>query len=150
MFFADPVAAFANIASALRPAGRFVAIVWQRNLDNEWAVAIDQALDLGPAEHVGTFSLADVGATQAILERAGLRDVRFEDVDAPVFYGSDAAAALAWVRGFRDVNDALASLEPDARDEALERLRAMLAAHHRPDRGVVFASRAWVVSARRG
>ena len=29
MFFADPVAAFANVGRALRPAGRLVMMVWQ-------------------------------------------------------------------------------------------------------------------------
>jgi ubiquinone/menaquinone biosynthesis C-methylase UbiE len=149
MFFADPAAAFANIARALRPGGRLVAIVWQRGGDNEWAVAIDEALGTGTAEHVGAFSLADADATKALLERAGFDDVRFEDVDEPVFYGPDVAAALDWVRSFQDVSDALASLEPDARDRALERLSALLAAHHRADRGVVFASRTWLITARR-
>jgi ubiquinone/menaquinone biosynthesis C-methylase UbiE len=40
MFFGDPVAAFANIGRALRPAGRLVMMVWQAHERNEWAVAI--------------------------------------------------------------------------------------------------------------
>ena len=40
MFFADPVAAFANIGRALRPAGRLVMMVWQARERNEWDVAI--------------------------------------------------------------------------------------------------------------
>jgi ubiquinone/menaquinone biosynthesis C-methylase UbiE len=148
MFFSDPDAAFANIARALRPDGRLVALVWQRGRDNEWAVAIDEALDAGTPQDVGAFSLGDPDATRAILERAGFADVRFEDVDEPVFYGPDVADALEWVRSFRDVSDILASLEPEARERALQRLREMLGAHRRDDRGVVLASRAWLVSAR--
>src|SRR4051794_26867887 len=46
MFFADPVAAFANIARALRHDARLVALVWQRREDNPWELAIDDALRL--------------------------------------------------------------------------------------------------------
>ena len=44
MFFADPVAAFANVGRALRPAGRLVMMVWQAQDRNEWDVAIRQSL----------------------------------------------------------------------------------------------------------
>src|SRR4051812_13241754 len=44
MFFSDPAAAFANIAAAVRPGGRLVLLVWQRQEDNEWVRAIDAAL----------------------------------------------------------------------------------------------------------
>jgi SAM-dependent methyltransferase len=149
MFFADPVAAFANVARALRPGGRLVALVWQRRDDNPWAAAIDEALGPpAPPADDEPFSLGDPATTEAILGRAGFHDVRFEAVDADLFLGADAAEALEWVSGFRGVHAALEALAPGARDGALERLRATLAAH-RTDRGVVFDSRAWLVSARR-
>jgi ubiquinone/menaquinone biosynthesis C-methylase UbiE len=149
MFFSDPFAAFGNIARALRPDGRLVVLVWQRHRDNEWAVAIDDAIGAETPGHPDVFSLADPEATTRILERAGFADVRFDDVDEPVFYGSDVAEALDWVGGFSDVRDVLSSLDPPARDRARERLREVMAAHRRDDRGVVFASRTWLVSARR-
>jgi SAM-dependent methyltransferase len=147
MFFADPVAAFANVARALGPGGRLVALVWQRHGDNEWAVAIDEAVGSTTAEDPSAFSLGDPDLTSRILDRAGFDDVGFEDVDEPVFYGPDVAAALEWVHGFQDVRESLARLDADGRDRALERLRDVLAAHRSGDRGVVFASRAWLVSA---
>jgi ubiquinone/menaquinone biosynthesis C-methylase UbiE len=149
MFFADPDAAFANIARALRPGGRLVALVWQRRADNEWAVAVDEAL--GHAEpDESAFSLGDPAVAERMLERAGFHDIRFDDVDEPVFYGSDADEALAWVSGFADVSEALARLDPDARDGALARLRDTVAARSRASGGVVLPSRAWLISARRG
>src|SRR5690242_10567588 len=36
MFFADPVAAFANIRSATRPGGRLVFVCWQPLAANQW------------------------------------------------------------------------------------------------------------------
>jgi cyclopropane-fatty-acyl-phospholipid synthase len=124
MFFADPGAAFRNIASALRPGGRLVGLIWQRYEDNEWATALNVSRE--------PFSLGDPEATRELLERAGFRDVSFEDVREPVFYGDDVDAAFAWASWFA----------PLAEDE----LRELLAAHSTRD-GVLFDSRAWIVSA---
>src|SRR5688572_27922031 len=44
MFFTDPVAAFTNIARAMRPDGRLVMMVWQDHHLNEWSVSIERAL----------------------------------------------------------------------------------------------------------
>jgi SAM-dependent methyltransferase len=148
MFFAEPVAAFANIARALRTGGRMVALVWQPGEDNEWAVALDEAVGYTEPEDAGPFSLGDPDATRRILERAGFADVEFEGVDEPMFFGADVSEAVEWVTGFSGVSQSLAAMDPAARSEARERLRATLAARHTADRGVVFASRAWLVSAR--
>ena len=154
MFFGDPVAAFANVGRALRPAGRLVMMVWQAHDRNEWEVAIRQSLagtggsaTAGPAGP-DPFSLADPQAVTGILEAAGFADVAFTDVHEPVYYGPDVASALDWVRGFRCTSDVLSRLDPAAAARALERLREMLAAHLSGS-GVWFDSRAWIVSARR-
>jgi len=154
MFFAEPVAAFANIGRALRPAGRLVIMVWQAHERNEWEVAIRQSLEAAegpPALSPGgpdPFSLADPPAVTEVLEAAGFADVTFTDVHEPVYYGPDVAAALNWVRGFTSTSDALNQLDAAAADRALGRLRAALAAHTSDD-GVWFNSRAWIVTAHR-
>jgi SAM-dependent methyltransferase len=150
MFFSDPVAAFANIARALRRRARLVLLVWQRRERNEWDVAIDDALGALPPSPTGEpFSLGDPVVTQAILEHAGFDAVRFADIHEPMFFGGDVSEALDWVRGFQSVRDALAGLDPAAQKHAVDRVRTTLAAHHSADRGVVVDSRAWLVSARR-
>jgi hypothetical protein len=101
-----------------------VGLIWQRYDDNEWATA----LGLSPEP----FSLGDPEATRELLESAGFHDARFEDVHEPVFFGDDVDAALEWTAPF-------ASVEEDE-------LREILAAHATED-GVVFDSRAWIVSA---
>jgi SAM-dependent methyltransferase len=152
MFFADPVAAFANIGRALRPAGRLVMMVWQGGEHNEWDVAVRRSLATagGPVDGAGPdpFSLADPPAVREILHAAGFRDVAFTDVAEPVCFGPDVAAALAWVRGFTCTSEALKRLDPDAANRAEERLRRVLAAHLSDD-GVWFDSRAWLVTAHR-
>jgi SAM-dependent methyltransferase len=159
MFFGDPVAAFTNIGRALRPTGRLVMMVWRAKEHNEWAVAIDRilaaddrtaAVDPTAADSAApdAFSLGEPSAATAILHAAGFVDVTFTDVDRPVFYGLDVETALAWIRGFTSTKQALERLDPAAAEEALRRLRALLAGHLTGD-GVWFSASAWIVTARR-
>nr|WP_296064997.1 class I SAM-dependent methyltransferase [uncultured Actinoplanes sp.] len=148
MFFGDPVAAFANIARALRPGGRLVMLVWQAADRNEWYVAIHRALgsraDAGP----DPFTLADPGVIETVLGAAGFADITVTDVAEPLYYGPDPGAALDWVRGFTSVSTLLSHQDPTAAAATLDRLRDVFAAHQTGD-GVWFDSRAWLVTARR-
>jgi SAM-dependent methyltransferase len=152
MFFADPAAAFSNIARALRPGGRLVMMVWQDRDRNEWAVSIDNALAAEQASLLprteDPFSLGDPAAVTSILDAAGFVEMSFTDVHEPVYYGRDVAAALDWVRGFADVSTMLQRLGPAWWEHTLARLVRTLEAHARTD-GVWFDSRAWIVTARR-
>lgn len=141
MFFADPVAAFANIGRSLRPGGRLVALVWQARDRNEWAVMVRDALGGAKPDGPDAFSLADPPTVRRILAAAGFVDVELTDVHEPVWYGPDVAAALDWVRGFAGSAEALTA-------PALRRLEQALAGHLRAD-GVWLDSRAWLVTARR-
>jgi SAM-dependent methyltransferase len=153
MFFADPAAAFSNVARALRPGARLVMMVWQDHARNDWALSIanalaaDQASLPRPPDAMDPFSLGDPATVTTILESAGFIESSFIDVHAPVFYGRDVAAALDWVRGFADVRETLQQLDPASRQHALARLDRTLEAHTRAD-GIWFDSRAWIVTAR--
>jgi SAM-dependent methyltransferase len=154
MFFRNPVAAFTNIARAMRREGHLVMMVWQEHHRNEWSVSIQRAVDgvadmPAPASRaMDPFSLADRTTAERVLDRAGLSDVMFTDVHAPVYYGPDVAAALEWVYGFSCVRDVVQRLDPGSAASARERLIRTLAAHAGSD-GVWFDSRAWIVTARR-
>jgi SAM-dependent methyltransferase len=155
MFFRDPVAAFANIAHALRRDGRLVMMVWQAHERNEWSVTIAHALAgegrVLPSAPQGSdpFTLADPDTVTRALGAAGFTDVTFTDVRQPVYYGPDVATALEWVRGFACTNHVMSSLDAASAERALERLRATLRTHAGAD-GVWFGASAWVVAARRG
>ena len=82
MFFADPVAAFANLRSALRPRGRLAFACWASMAENRhWLVTYDIAVSRvgAPAPEAegapGPMSLSDRGRLRAILESAGFADV---------------------------------------------------------------------------
>jgi SAM-dependent methyltransferase len=154
MFFDAPVAAFGNIGHALRPGGRLVLLVWQARERNAWSTAIREAVagDMEvpppPATGPGPFSLGDPAVAGGILTAAGFTEVSFTDVHEPVYYGPDAAVAFDVVSGLRSTRDLLAGMDPAQAGGALERLRAMLAAHQTGE-GVLFDSRTWIIAARR-
>lgn len=152
MFFADPVAAFTNIASALQPGARLVQLVWQAEEHQEWVTAIRRAVTGGPAAATGAtaaaFSLADPEVTADVLSAAGFTRVELTDVREPVFYGPDAASARDAVFELHMVQHLVADLDAEATASALDRLQAMLDAHDTGE-GVWFDSAAWLVTARR-
>ena len=89
MFFADPVAAFANIGRSLRAGGRLSCAVWGQLTDNPWmfvptlaagAVLKAELTIPGPNEP-GPFSLADHERVTTVLNDAGFVDVNIDNVD---------------------------------------------------------------------
>ena len=112
------------------------------------ALAADSALPVLSAESWEPFSLGDPGTVKGILGSAGFVEIGFTDVNEPVFYGRDSAAAFDFVSGFMMTKELLTGLDPSKRERAIERLRATLV-EHETDRGVWFDSRAWIVTARR-
>jgi len=152
MFFADPVAAFSNIARAARPGARLVMLVWQSQHRNEWATAIDAALSPGkptpgPAHGANPFSLAQPAEVEST-GAAGFSDVGFEDVHEPVFYGPDAESAYEIVCSMSMTRDVLSRLGTSEARSARARRRRLLA-DHETSQGVAFDSRAWLVTAKR-
>lgn len=155
MFFADPVAAFANIARALRPPGRIAFVCWQDLLANEWIMlTAGPALqhvplpDLGEPGEPGPFSLADPEHTESILAAAGFADVQFDAVEAPMRLGDDAGDAIEFLRGSGVGRSLLEKAEPDAAARAVDAMVAALRPHERPE-GLYLNGAAWLVTARK-
>ena len=83
MFFADPTAAFANLASALRAGGRLACAVWGPLSDNPWMFVPTMAagpllkaqLTIPGPDEPGPFSLADPERVTTVLGAAGFVDI---------------------------------------------------------------------------
>ncbi|PRX46440.1 methyltransferase family protein [Prauserella shujinwangii] len=154
MFFADPVAAFGNLARALRPGGRLVLLVWQDDERNEWMGGLtrtlcgDRPVPRPPADAPDARSLADPGRVRAVLTAAGFTDVAVDDLTAPVRLGDDPESARRFALGLGNVRSVLARLDENDQPAAHDRLRESIAAHTGPD-GVRYAAAAWLVRARR-
>ena len=94
MFFADPAAAFANLARAVRPGGRLAFLCWQYELDNEYfAIPLRAFATLmplpGPTPAGRIF--ADPARLSSLLSGAGWAGVRIEAVAEPAWLGADTA-----------------------------------------------------------
>lgn len=72
MFFADPVVAFTNIASAPRPGASFVQMVWQHRHQQEWAAVLRAVFGHHPAPSTG----ADAFFTRRAEHGRGSHDQR--------------------------------------------------------------------------
>jgi len=152
MFFADPPAAFANIARALRPGGRVLFAVWQSAAANSWMQTLRDALAMGrtlptpPPDAPGPVSLADPDRVRSLLGAAGLERIELAAVARPAFFGRDLDSAHEFLSGQPCVRFLLKDLDGPARAEGLAGLRAAIEAKLTPD-GLFLESAAWFVTA---
>ncbi|MFT3854486.1 MAG: methyltransferase domain-containing protein [Ilumatobacteraceae bacterium] len=97
IFFEHPVAAFANLAAAVRSGGRLAMAVWQRrdasefqslSIDIAVRVAAEHGVELRPAPpDAGPFAYGSDTHTRPILEAAGWIDVAVEPHELPLYVG---------------------------------------------------------------
>jgi SAM-dependent methyltransferase len=152
MFFADPVAAYGNIATALRSGGRLALLAWRDLPSNEWITALLESLSLGrelftpPPGAPGPFAFADQDHVRRILVDAGYRDVQLDPIDAPQELGLDTADALAFVQTTGITKGMLEGLDEPSRQRAVDNAREVLAAHETPE-GVLLGAAAWLITA---
>lgn len=152
MFFGDPVAAFRNIRSGLRPGATVALLTWRELARNEWLHSVRDTLALGralpePAVGVpGPFGLADADDVRRILTDSGCTDVVIETVDEPMEFGRDVESAYAYVASMGITQGLLHDLDHDQREQALTDLRQLLEQHATED-GVLLGSSAWLVTA---
>jgi SAM-dependent methyltransferase len=157
MFFSDPVAAFANLAGALRPGGRVAFACWQALFANEWVAVPAAALipivgapEMPPPGAPGPFAFADADRVRAILTDAGLTNVELDDVHRSILLGGglplDAAVAFLGEGGMgkRFLGDA----DEPTKERALAAVREALVPFGTPE-GVRLDSAIWMVRARR-
>jgi ubiquinone/menaquinone biosynthesis C-methylase UbiE len=150
MFFADPDAAFANLAPALRPGGRLCITTWQRLDANEWlAIPGAELLRYGsPPETTGAgmFAQSDPSDISSTLAAAGFTAVEVTPIAVVLNVGADPGDAVDYLADTgvgRAVLDTVP--EPD-RPAALDAVRTVLAEHQTP-RGVELGAAIWITCA---
>jgi SAM-dependent methyltransferase len=156
MFFEDPQAAFANLASAIRPGGRLVFVCWQHPLKSEWVATALGALvtllgrvpDLGPPGAPGPFAFDDGDRLTRLLTAGGFHEVTVASVTRPVSIGHELDDAVGFVMSLPQSQQVFAGAPEDAVAAAVTTLRAAYTPYAGA-RGVVMDAAAWLVSAHR-
>jgi SAM-dependent methyltransferase len=156
MFFADPVAAFANLRAATKPGGRLAFACWQPLAENEWLLVPMAALakhvpvpDQGDPAAPGMFSLSDTGRLRQVLGDAGWQDITAASKHTQILLGGGSIDdALYFLRGRSIVRSMLADADESTRDRAMESVRDALASRADAD-GVHLDASVWLVTASR-
>jgi ubiquinone/menaquinone biosynthesis C-methylase UbiE len=154
MFFADPVAAFANVVAALKPrSGRLAFVCWREFSQNPWmARPVEAAMRYLPPppppepNAPGPFAFADGEHVRHLLMDAGFVDITLEPYDEAVDLGPLGEAVTRSL----SVGPLGRLLEehPRARADVTEALRETLSAFE-TEGHVRMQAAVWIVSARR-
>jgi len=138
MFFADPVAAFANIRKSAARDGRLAFVCWRAVEDNEWVslpyAAARPVLSQQKPVHPhapGPFAFADADRLRGILGAAGFSKIGIEKFDGMMNLGPSPQRASFQVtqlmgptaRALRNADDATRAKAQNAVTEALAKFQ---------------------------
>lgn len=155
MFFADPVAAFANLHVALRPGGRLAMVCWRTLRENPWMfvplTAAGRHIPLpapAPPEAPGPFAFADSSRVRVILSTAGFSDIVVERADDQLAIGGGKVGddAVAFLLQVGPVANALRAAPPDAQARVAAAVKEAIADFETPT-GVTMPGAVWIVTA---
>jgi len=155
MFFDDPIGAFKNIYSALKPGGRLAFICWAPRTENAWVglplqvVAKHLTLPTPPGlDEPGPFSLSEEPRVSGILGAAGFTNIAVESFQTPFVLGGDVDEALSFLMQLTPSGAAINNAEAD--DETRARIAvdmAELLKSHDSEKGVTMGAAALLVTA---
>ncbi|MFF9296919.1 class I SAM-dependent methyltransferase [Streptomyces sp. NPDC014764] len=153
MFFADPVAAFRNIAGALRPGDGRLAFVCPQSFDRQDQARVFAAVsqhaplpDLTAASETGPASFADPSRVRAVLSAAGFEGIEVAPLEAEQKWGRDPSDASEFLFGWGPMRHWLR----DAPEEAVERAREAATeafGMYATEEGVRLRMSCWLVTA---
>ena len=139
IYFPDQQKALANIMRALKPGGRFAAIVYSTPEKNGFfskpVSIIRERAKLPPptAGQPGPFSLGTPGALSATLKQAGFHNIEERVIDAPVVLPT-AADCLRFEReSFGAMHQMLSGLSPDEQGTVWAEIGEALTDFETPD-----------------
>jgi hypothetical protein len=153
MFFADPVAAFANLRAGLTEDGRLVFVCWQAPRANPWVSIAGRVIQPFLAESEapdprapGPFAFADEDYLRGILEQAGYANIVLDGINIDLHIGDDLESAMQSQGEVGPVARALAELEGDKKEQALTAVREAFTPLL-TDAGLNLGAAVWLVSA---
>ena len=157
MFFDDPIGAFKNIYTALKPGGRLAFICWAARNENAWVglplqvVAKHLSLPAPPSiDEPGPFSLSEEPRVSGILGAAGFTNIVVESFKTPFILGGEIDEALSFLMQLAPSGGAINNAEADEPTRAriavdmVEMLKS-----HQSDKGVSMDAAALLVTARK-
>jgi ubiquinone/menaquinone biosynthesis C-methylase UbiE len=143
IYFPDQQRALAGIRHALRPGGRFAAVVYSTPENNPFFALpvgiIRRRAQLPPPlpGQPGPFSLGGEGVLARTLEQAGFRDVEVRKVDSPVCLPSAAECVRFERESFGALLQMMAGMDEGERAATWEEIEKTLARFETPERGFV-------------
>jgi len=157
MFFAHPEAAFANLLTALAPAGRIAFVCWQKLEANPWMLvptlaAMQHVVVQRPADphSPGPFAFADAERVHRLMEAAGWQDVAVSRFEIP--FASGGGGTLDETVDFMMEMGPAAPALREADSETRVRVRQAIYEAMKPyekNGGVLMDAAAWIFTARR-
>ncbi|HWT95487.1 MAG TPA: methyltransferase domain-containing protein, partial [Solirubrobacteraceae bacterium] len=154
MFFADPVAAFANLRAATTNGGGLRFVAWRSAEENPFMTTAERAarpllgpdrLPLRDPDAPGQFAFANADILRGVLGDAGWADVELRALDTPCAFPE--AQLLPYVTRVGPLANALRAVDDDAtRARVLDAVREAFAPFVH-DGEVRFTARMWDVGA---
>ncbi len=153
MFFADPVGAYQNLLTSLRPGGRLVHLVWQLPKHNPWMSVVGRAVqpfmpegDAPDPTAPGPFAFARPEHVEKILTDAGFANVNVQPVTSQIKVGNDIEDAVTMQSKVGPIARVVAELDEVTKVKALDAARDALA-EHLTDEGIHLGAACWIISA---
>jgi SAM-dependent methyltransferase len=154
MFFADPVAAFANIHKAMKPDGRIVFACWRHPFENPWSHVPEAAakphLPAAPPSDPnapGRYSFANPDRVRSVLLQAGFHAPEMAKFDARIHLGNTPEEAASSSIDGGPLMRTLADADDATRAKVRIAVTARLARELGPG-GIYLTAGAWLVAAR--
>lgn len=156
MFFEQPVAAFSHLRSLLKSGARIDLAVWGPPRENAWMmemmgvlrqhVEVAQAVPRAP----GPFAFEDLDYLNEVLLGAGFGGIEIDAYEGLQPIGGAGVAvyeAVRFVTAAMAFGRALEDQDAAVRERATDDLAALFQRHFVPGKGVLMASKAWLVKA---
>jgi ubiquinone/menaquinone biosynthesis C-methylase UbiE len=143
IYFPDQQRALAGIRHALRPGGRFAAVVYSTPEKNPFFALpvgiIRRRAQLPPPlpGQPGPFSLGGEGVLARTLEQAGFRDVKVDKVDSPLRLPTAAECVRFERESFGALLQMMAGMDEDERADTWDEIERTLARFETNEGGFV-------------